>query len=295
MSHHQVNQLIHTMWSTENQQYAISPQLKGDLYAYITAIIKAKNGKVFAIGGSTDHVHLLALLPPEISLSMFLGHIKACSSKWLKTRETVDPRFSWQNGYLAISTQEDRMDGVCSYIRSDEVRHQSKSYSEELIAMLKQQNIEYNEKYFLQNSHSRVYVHAIWSTYNRTPFLDKGIRPHLYNQMTDVVVNNRGIIHAIGGIEDHVHILLEMPKDKALSDLIRDVKTTATHWLKGQDRSRYNDFAWQVGYGAFTVSYSGVEGVKSYIQQQEIHHHKKTSKEEWDEFFMKRGAVLTCA
>lgn len=282
------------MWSTENQQYVISSGIKGDLYAYITAIIKAKNGKVFAIDGASDHLHLLVVLPPEISLSMLLGHVKACSSKWLKSLETVDPRFSWQNGYLAISTQEDRIDGVCSYIRSDEVRHQSKSYSEELVAMLNQQNIGYNEKYFLQNSHSKVYVHAIWSTHNRIPLLDKQIRYNLYNQMTDVVVSNRGNIHAIGGVEDHVHILLEMPKDKALSDLVREVKTAATHWLKDQDRSRYHDFAWQIGYGAFTVSYSGVEGVKSYIQEQEMHHHKKTSKEEWDEFLVRRGAVLKC-
>jgi putative transposase len=102
MSHHFVNQLIHAMWSTNNQQHVISPHLKSDLYAYITAIIKAKNGKVFAIGGSFDHIHLLGLLPPDISLSTLLGHVKACSSKWIKTKKNSDPNFylaKWLSSY----------------------------------------------------------------------------------------------------------------------------------------------------------------------------------------------------
>lgn len=292
MGHRQVNQLIHAMWSTNNQQHTISETLKNDLYAYITAIVKAKNGRVFAIGGSSDHIHLLTLLPPEISLSMFLGHVKANSSKWLKSKETADPHFAWQHGYLAISTQGDRLDNVYSYIKSDEIRHQSKSYTEELTAMLKQQNIEYNEKYFLENSHSKLYVHAIWSTHNRIANLDKSIRHNLYTRMTDVITKSCGIVYAIGGVEDHVHILMEMPKDKAISDLIRDVKTSATHWLKTENRLRYSDFEWQAGYGAFTMSYSSIEAVKCYIDRQEDHHHKQTSKEEWDEFLLMCGVPI---
>lgn len=291
MSHHLVNQFIHIMWSTQNQKNIIFPVIKTDLYAYITSIVKARNGRVFAIGGCADHVHLLILLPPDVSLSTLIGYIKACSSKWLKSKDGADPHFTWQNGYLGMSTQEDRLDHVCSYIRSDEIRHQTKnhSYSEELKSMLKRQNIEYNERYFLENSHSKIYVHAVWSTHNRHPCLNKDIRHNLYNQVIDVVTGGRGIVHAIGGIEDHVHILMEMPKDKALSDLIRDVKTSSTHWLKSRDGPSFPDFEWQVGYGAFTVSYSSIEDVKRYIVCQEKHHQKQTTHEEWNEFLQKNG------
>lgn len=292
MSHHYVNQLIHIVWSTHNQQQIIPKHIIADLYAYISAILKAKNGKVFAISGPSDHIHLCTLLPPDISLSTLIGHVKACSSKWIKSKENIDPNFSWQNGYLAISTQEDRLDGVCSYIRSEETRHQTKSYAGELLLMLKQQKIEINEKYYLQNSHSRIYVHAIWSTNNRIPYLKKEIRLLMYEQMKEVINSSRGFVHAIGGVEDHVHVFMEMPKNIPLSDLIRDVKTKVTHWLKENDKARCRDFEWQAGYGAFTMSQSSVEGVKRYIEKQEDHHHKQTPEEEWNEFLKKCGYLI---
>jgi len=289
MSHHFVNQLIHLMWSTHDLQNYISPLIKSDLYAYITNTVKAKNGKVFATGGSTDHIHLLLLLPPEISLSSLLRELKACSSKWIKTKNLANPEFTWQQGFIAVTTQTDKVSKVCSYIESDESRHKSKSYSEELIFLLKQQNMDYNEKFYLQNSHAKMYMHMIWSTHNRIPWIDKSIRPDLYSHMSEIVKKNRGCMHSIGGIEDHIHILMEAPKDKALADLVKDVKTSAVHWIKKQDPLKYRDFQWQVGYGAFSLSYSSLEAVKQYIAGQEEHHRKQNFKEEWEEFLQKNG------
>lgn len=289
MAHHQVNQLIHILWSTNNQQHIISPSIKSELYAYITTLVTAKKGRIFAIDGSGDHIHILTLLPPEISLSALIGHVKACSSKWIKFRETADPHFTWQNGYLAMSTQGDKLNSVCSYIRSEEKRHQSKSYIEEFVMMLKQQNIAYNEQYYLQNSYAKVFVHAVWSTYNRIPYLDKCLWDNLHNQMKDVISNSRGNVHAIGGVEDHIHILMETPKDKSLSDLIRDLKVASTHWLKTVDRSKFRDFEWQTGYSASTISYSSIENVKGYIDRQEEHHRHQTYQTEWDEFLHRNG------
>ncbi len=288
MSHYLVNQLIHVMWSTYNQKYHFQSPLKGDLFAYITALVKSKNGKVLATGGSSDHIHLLIVLPPDISLGTLLGHVKACSSKWIKSRESVDTKFCWQEGYLAISTQEDKLDSIFQYIKGDEIRHQSKSYSEELLLILKQQNIEFKNEFFLCTSYSKVYVHAIWSTNNRMPSLDKSIRQNLYNQIGNVVTNCKGIVHEIGGVEDHVHILMETPKDKPLSDLIRDVKTASTHWLKSMNR-KYQQFEWQTGYGAFTISYSNLDTVKKYIQNQKEHHQQNTCKKEWENFFISKS------
>lgn len=283
MSHYLVNQLIHVMWSTHNQKYHFQQPLKSDLMAYVTALVKSKNGRVLATGGSTDHIHLLIVLPPEISLGILLGHVKAYSSKWIKSRESVDPLFCWQEGYLALSTQEDKLDSVCKYIREDEMRHQSKSYSEELLSILHQQKIEFNKDYLLSTSYSKIYVHAIWSTHNRSSCLDKDIRQNLYNQMGETITRCRGVVHEIGGIEDHVHILMETPKNKSLSDLIRDIKTASTHWLKSENK-KYHLFEWQTGYGAFTISFSNLDVVKGYIQKQEEHHLENTCKEEWEIF-----------
>jgi REP element-mobilizing transposase RayT len=275
------------MWSTNNQEYTFSRSQKSDLHAYITTLVKSLNGIVFATGGGADHVHLLIYLPPNLSLSHLTGQIKAYSSKWLKSHEKISSNFSWQQGYLAFSTQKDRVGKVCDYISSDESRHLSKSYPEELMTILNQQGISFNEKYYLQSSHSKIYAHAIWSTQNRMPFLDKDICPELYAIMSNAVASHGGVIHEIGGISDHVHLLLEIPKNRALSDLIREIKTSATHWLKMIDRSRFRDFEWQTGYGAYTTSLTTVDIVKGYIQQQEEHHRVKTFQEEWNEFVSK--------
>ena len=138
MSHSFVNQLIHIMWSTRDLEYVIPKSILNDLLAYLTVLVKSKGGKVIHTGGSTDHVHLLILLPPQISLSSLISHLKTNSSKWIKTQKLVDPEFSWQDGFLGISSQEDRVDHVCEYIKSEEVRHKTKNYSDELLGILKQ-------------------------------------------------------------------------------------------------------------------------------------------------------------
>jgi len=101
--------------------------------------------------------------------------------------------------------------------------------------------------------------------------------------MGEVITRCKGVVHEIGGVDDHVHILMETPKNKSLSDLIREVKTVSTHWLKSENK-KYQMFEWQTGYGAFTVSYSNLNIVKNYIQRQEEHHLQHTYNKEW-EFF----------
>ncbi len=91
----------------------------------------------------------------------------------------------------------------------------------------------------------------------------------------------------MGGIEDHVHLLIEAPKDIALSDLVRSIKTSGTHWLKTVDISRFKDFEWQKGYGAFTASLTTIEAIKNYIQNQEEHHKTRTFQEEWAQILSK--------
>lgn len=274
------------MWSTQNQHYTFSKPIKDELNAYITALLKVKNGKALMTGGVSDHMHLLMLLSPEIALSDLLSHVKAYSSKWLRSNRKVPPDFSWQTGYLAMSTENDRLDNVSNYMKLEESRHQSQSYQEELLWFLQHQKMDYNPKYFMENSHSKVYVHTVWSTNNRTPFLEKSIRNDLYGHMHKTISDSRGILHEVGGVEDHVHLLIEMPKDKALSDFIRTVKNSSTHWLKAYDLPKYRNFEWQTGFGGFTVSLSRVEGIKHYIRNQEEHHRTRTFDEEWKSYQM---------
>ena len=273
MSHHFVQQLIHVMWSTRDQKFNLSNTIRNELYAYIFGVIKFKEGYLLLADGSHDHIHCLISLPPTISLSNMIQSIKGSSSKWIKSKTEIDPKFCWQDGYIAISLQEDRRQFVYSYIRKDEERHLTINYRNELLGILKMQNICILMKnIYLILPTQKYLVHFIWSTKNRIPYLEKSIRPSLYTELSRVICENKGNVYAIGGIEDHVHLLVEVPKDKALSDLVRDIKSAGTQLLIKKDPL----FEWQIGFGAFSISLPSLDIVKQYIQNQEEHHKSKT-------------------
>lgn len=289
MSHHFVQQLIHVMWATQDQKYTLSDTIRNELYAYVSRVIKSKEGHLLLADGDFDHIHCLISLPPTISLSNMMQFIKGSSSKWIKSKIEMDQKFCWQNGYAAISLQEDRKESVYSYIKKDKERHRTINYRSELQKILNMQNISIDEKYLLETTYSKVFVHFIWSTKNRIPYLEKSMRTSLYTEITRVSSEIKGVVHAIGGIEDHVHLLMEVPKDKALSDLIRDIKSAGTQLL----RKKILSFEWQTGFVAFSISLSTLDKVKQYIQNQEEHHKSKTTMNEWHEFLTKKGLLIS--
>lgn len=288
MSHSFVEHIVHIMWSTENQQFHLSSSIRNELYAYITTLTKIKSGKIFACGGNTDHIHLLVLLPTNISLASFINFIKSSSSKWIKHRDPSNSNFKWQIGYFAASVQNDRIHHVSQYIQTDESRHisQNSSYRSELLTFLKHQNIPFQEQYLLTNSFSKMKLHVVWSTHNRSADLIREIRSSLYEQISKIISDCNSTILSIGGIEDHVHLLVEVSRNTVLSDMIRDVKTHATHWLK-RTFPTFKNFEWQTGFGAFSVNISGINGVKQYIETQEERHKVKSFTDEWNDFLLK--------
>src|SRR4030095_11883999 len=106
---------------------------------------------------------------------------------------------------------------------------------------------------------------------------------------------NGGTVRRLGGIslelngtEDHVHLLAKLRPDSALSDVLRDLKANATGWMHDVFPSLEN-FSWQRGYGAFTVSQSNVEPVRQYITRQKVHHRKISFRDEFIQFLQENG------
>jgi len=91
----------------------------------------------------------------------------------------------------------------------------------------------------------------------------------------------------IGGVADHVHLLIGIKPVHAIADLVKETKRVSTEWVR--ESKRIHGFGWQEGYGAFSVSKSAVPSVREYIQQQEKHHQKRTFQEEYREFLEKHG------
>ena len=130
------------------------------------------------------------------------------------------------------------------------------------------------------------YLHITFSTKGRKPTIDKSIQKKLHAYLAGIC--NKMESHAIevGGVEDHVHILCLLSKKIALIKLIEDVKKNSSKWMKTQG-NQYQNFYWQIGYGAFSVNPSEIEIVQTYIQNQEEHHRKKSFKEEYRAFLKK--------
>jgi putative transposase len=117
--------------------------------------------------------------------------------------------------------------------------------------------------------HTRLYAHMVWSTWDRAPLITPVIRDRIYPMMQRHAANLGAQVIAIGGIEDHVHVLARFPSALAISTLVQRMKG-ASSYLASQVMGEV--FRWQGSYSAFTVSERGLEHVRAYILNQEAHH-----------------------
>jgi REP element-mobilizing transposase RayT len=135
-------------------------------------------------------------------------------------------------------------------------------------------------------TYTRLLFHLVFSTKNREPLIEDAWRPELHSYIGGILRNRKADLLAAGGIPDHMHLLVRSPADWAVSDLVRDIKAVSSRWRRDLgDRG----FAWQNGYGAFTVSASMAATVTDYINNQPEHHRKQSFREEFVEFLRRHG------
>jgi putative transposase len=132
------------------------------------------------------------------------------------------------------------------------------------------------------------HFHLIWSTKGRKNIIDKGYKTRLYSYMGGIIRANNGVLLEIGGMPNHVHLLISLSSLDKYSECIRKIKGGSSLWVN-QELSLPIKFAWQEGYGSFCVSYSQLEIVRKYIQNQEAHHHKQTFEQEYLNFLKVHG------
>lgn len=138
----------------------------------------------------------------------------------------------------------------------------------------------------MPQSLANLYVHLIFSTKDRAPFLVKQVRPDLHAYMATVLANLKCPAIIINSVEDHIHILFNLTRTLPSSKAVEDVKKSSSKWIKSKS-PELASFSWQAGYGAFSVSESNAPKVANYIQNQEEHHRRKTFQEEYREFLAK--------
>ncbi len=142
MSHTFAHNLVHRVFSTKDRINLIkNPE---ELWRYVAALAHAKDIHVVAAGGTTNHLHLLILLPQTITLAKAMQELKANASRWLRKTSI---KFQWQEGYGAFSVSQSQRETVSRYIATQEEHHRTLTFEQEFAALLRKSGISYDPRY----------------------------------------------------------------------------------------------------------------------------------------------------
>jgi putative transposase len=138
----------HMIFSTKERQPWIVKEWRERLHSYLGGIVKGLSGVPLAVGGVEDHVHLLVGLKASHRIDYFLRDLKADSSPWI--HDVIDRKlFSWQRGYAAFSVSPTNLEDLKRYIFRQEEHHKRQTFTEELIELLTESGIKYDERFLL--------------------------------------------------------------------------------------------------------------------------------------------------
>jgi REP element-mobilizing transposase RayT len=131
-------------------------------------------------------------------------------------------------------------------------------------------------------------MHCVFATKERRPLLQPNLQERLWPYLGGIARENKMKALVVGGVEDHVHVLLSLPSTLSVAKSIQLLKGNSSKWIHDTFRE-HRDFEWQEGYGAFSIGISGVDGTVRYIQSQAEHHRRMSFKEEVETFLKRHG------
>lgn len=138
----------------------------------------------------------------------------------------------------------------------------------------------------MANTYTQMYVHLVFSPKNRDALIGKEWKSDLEKYITGIVQNHKHKLLAIGTMPDHIHIFIGYNVNHLIPNLVEDIKTSSNAWIKHNKLSNFC-FEWQKGYGAFSHSRSQLDTVIKYVLSQEVHHKKRSFKDEYLEILRK--------
>ncbi|KAA9331797.1 IS200/IS605 family transposase [Adhaeribacter soli] len=134
----------------------------------------------------------------------------------------------------------------------------------------------------------KIWVHVVFSTKNREPWLRKEIRPIVFKHIAENCREKEIFLQAINGYVEHIHCLISLGKDQNISKVVQLVKGESAHWMN-KETLLPEKFSWQDDYFAVSIGESQLETVVKYIKNQEVHHARKSFEEEVNAFMQKYG------
>jgi len=147
VAHTYSNILIHALFSTKGRRPWLSAEVRRELFPYLGGTVNKLGGQSILVNGVEDHVHMLLIQPPSLSIADLMEKVKANSSGWVKRRWPELGKFAWQTGYTAFSVSKSHADLVKGYIARQEQHHQKITFQDEVLAFLKKNGIAYDPRY----------------------------------------------------------------------------------------------------------------------------------------------------
>ena len=139
--------LYHIVFSTKNREKLLNEVNREKLFRYIWGVLKNKHCVLYRINGVEDHLHIITHIHPAISVSSLIKDIKVSSSKWIKEENIFKGFDSWQVGYGAFTYSIKEKEVLINYVKNQESHHKSISFRDEFVELLKEHEIEFDEKY----------------------------------------------------------------------------------------------------------------------------------------------------
>ena len=140
----------------------------------------------------------------------------------------------------------------------------------------------------MANSYISLYIHVVFSTKERQAMIGPELQNRLWAYMGGIARENQMKALSIGGTQDHIHVLLSLPATLPIAKAVQLIKGGSSKWIH-DTYANLQEFAWQEGYGAFSVNVSLLEDTVHYIENQAEHHKRKTFQEEYIEFLKRHG------
>ncbi|MGA2857549.1 MAG: IS200/IS605 family transposase [Candidatus Sulfotelmatobacter sp.] len=140
----------------------------------------------------------------------------------------------------------------------------------------------------MAHRYPNILIHCVFSTKNRQDLTPPELLPKLWKYLSGIGRNHGVVVLAAGGMSNHSHLLIALPPDMPVAKAVQVLKANSSRWL----REHGLDFAWQEGYGAFSVSSSNKDAVKNYIEHQAEHHRKRSYESEFEAMLRKSGIAF---
>ena len=133
----------------------------------------------------------------------------------------------------------------------------------------------------MRSNFTQLYLHYVWATWDRLPLITPEIQKLVYASIIQECEQLKCTVIAIGGIEDHVHVLTGFPSTVSIAEVVKQIKGSSSHFINHEvNPSEF--FKWQGSYAAFTVSHDAIDNVANYIRNQATHHHQKSTIPTWE-------------